>query len=134
LDTFQVKLTVRDSVLNEDTETKEYVYDQYPDCIGGGPSIPDISEGYGEKVGNVTVIGITISELEEECECERRIEVVRIIHVTLNEFSQEDMNFAMSLREKLERMENKNKEIEEKAQELVELVYNPDDDFKPKKK
>ena len=140
LDTFRVTLTVRDVGLNEDSETKEYVYDQFPDCVpgggGGAPSGPAMAEKYADEkpAGKVTVTDISTAELKGKCNCEKLIKVIKIRQATLNEFTQEDMNFTISLRDKLERMENKNKEIEEKTKELINLVHNPDEDLKPKKK
>jgi hypothetical protein len=133
LDTFRVTLTVTDSALRQDSETKEYVYDHYPSCVptggGGGPAIPEIAEKYSEPAGEIKVIGVTASD-EGTCECECGIEVVRVRHVALNEFSEEDLNFVVRLRAQIQEIEQKKKEIEEKAKELVDLVHDPEEDIK----
>ena len=138
MDTFYVKLTVQDSGLNSDSETKTYVYDEYPECLGGvgggGPSVPTMAEKYDEPKGEVTVTNISSSYTDGKCKCEKLIRVIKITHTTLNEFTKEDMNFSIALRDKVVRMENRNREIEEKTKELISLVHNPDDDLKEKKK
>lgn len=61
LDTFTVKLTVRDSALNEDFEIKTYDIDECPVCppSGGAPSGPAIAEKYSDPIGEVTVTNVT---------------------------------------------------------------------------
>jgi len=133
LDTFRVSLTVTDATMATDSETKEYVYDHYPSCVpsggGGGPSVPEMAEKYTEPVGEIKVIGIAASD-EGTCDCEYGIDVIRVRQVALNEFSKEDLNFVVRLRAQIQEIEQRKKEIEEKAKELVDLVHDPEEDIK----
>lgn len=66
LDTFTVSLTVRDSALNEGTETKTYVVDECPYIPrGGAPSGPAIAENYEDVPGKIILKGIKTSDLDE---------------------------------------------------------------------
>ena len=72
LDTFTIKLIVRDSGLTEDSITKTYIVDECPICNqggGGGPSGPAMAEKYADPPGEITVTGVT-SEDCDECEIE----------------------------------------------------------------
>ena len=135
LDVFTVKLTVTDSAMNSDSETKTYIVDECPVCTGGGggPSVPTIAENYSDQpAGDIRVTGISY----EDGDCDyfdSKIKVTKVTHVTLNEFTEEDLNFTIALRQKIEEMETREKEIEEKAKELIDLVKDPDEDIKPKK-
>jgi hypothetical protein len=66
LDTFKVKLTVRDSSLNEDSKIETYVVDECPVCIGGGggPSIPTMVENHQAPPGKISVTGIEATDIE----------------------------------------------------------------------
>ena len=86
LDTFTIKLTVRDSSLNEDSEIKTYVVDECPVCIGGGgPSIPTISEQH-ETVREVHVTGMNTEDLEY-CPTGIKAKKIKEIDFDADEFS-----------------------------------------------
>lgn len=141
MDTFRVTLTVEDSSLNTDSETKEYVYDSFPSCVpgggGGGPSAPAFSEKYGDlqPPGEIRVTGISHSwdAAEGASECERVVRVTKVSSSNINKFTEEDLDFSIALRQKIEEMEERERKIEEKAKELIDLVKDPDEDIKPKK-
>jgi hypothetical protein len=78
LDTFIIKLTVRDSGLNEDSVTKTYVVDECPVCVqggGGGPSGPAMAERYKDSPGKITLIRVSSEDYEK---CEMEIKTVNI--------------------------------------------------------
>jgi hypothetical protein len=67
LDVFTIKLTVEDSVLNEDSETKTYIIDECPICTqsGGGPAIPQMVDNRSEPAGEITLIDMTMVDMEK---------------------------------------------------------------------
>ena len=67
LDVFTIKLLVRDSSLNEDTEIKTYIVDEYP-CQGqggGGPAIPQLIENKSAPAGEITLVDITAEDTKK---------------------------------------------------------------------
>jgi hypothetical protein len=56
LDVFTIKLTVRDSALNEDSEIKTYIVDEYPISGGGAPPIHAMAENYQEPMGEIHLV------------------------------------------------------------------------------
>lgn len=77
LDTFTVRLLVRDSALNEDFEIKTYVIDTCPICVsgGGGPSIPTLAQKYADPPGNIYVTDITTIDLDA---CDIKVKAKKI--------------------------------------------------------
>lgn len=64
LDTFTIKLIVRDFLENEDIKIETYVIDECPVYPSGGPSVPSLTEKYNQKVkGKIKVINITSKDL-----------------------------------------------------------------------
>jgi hypothetical protein len=85
LDVFTVRLLVRDSSLNEDTEIKTYIVDEYP-CQGqggGGPAIPQLIENKAaETMGEVTLVGMTDEDGEM---CKTIIKATKVMDVDADE-------------------------------------------------
>jgi hypothetical protein len=87
LDTFTIKLTVRDSSLNEGSEIKTYVVDECPICTGGGggPSVPTIAEQH-ETIREVHVTGMSMEDLEY-CPGGIKAKKIKEVDFDANEFS-----------------------------------------------
>ena len=78
LDVFTVKLTVRDSGLNEDSETKTYIVDECPICTGGGggPSVPTIAENRAElQLGEIGLVGMSTEDIDI---CHTEISAIKV--------------------------------------------------------
>lgn len=79
LDTFTIKLTIRDSSLREDSEIKTYVIDTCPDCGtgfgGGGPSGPAMAEKYADPPARVKVKRMKAIDLDA---CDIKIKTLKI--------------------------------------------------------
>lgn len=66
LDTFTVKLTTIDTGLNIESHTETYVFDECPECSGGGgPSVPEMAERYDEPEKIVRVKKISSADSNE---------------------------------------------------------------------
>ena len=78
LDVFTVKLTVRDSGINEDSETKTYIVDECPVCTGGGggPSVPTIAENYADqKLGEIGLVSMSTEDIDI---CRTEISAIKV--------------------------------------------------------
>lgn len=70
--------------MNEDSETKTYIVDEYP-CQGqggGGPAIPQIIENHAEPMGEISLVSVCA---EDGPRCKTIIKATKVMDVDADE-------------------------------------------------
>lgn len=79
LDTFTVRLTARDSLLNQDIKTETYIVSECPAYPDGAPSAPALAEKY-KTVRKISVKNIS-SKYLDECPIDIKVRKVKDINI-----------------------------------------------------